>query len=129
MKYLNIVTALCCTTLISIFLSFHQNNTYESYIEIDSKTGRNERSTPRTFILPATPAIADEQERRLVLMSKKEQIQKCMLKLYDLGFKDFDNFEDLSNFKITLSIIKFQIERRLNLSGEFDIKTMEVLKC
>ena len=90
MKYLNIVTALCCTTLISIFLSFHQNNTYASYIEIDSKTGRNERSTPRTFILPATPAIADEQERRLVLMSKKEQIQKCMLKLYDLGFKDFD---------------------------------------
>jgi len=96
-------------------------------IEIDP--GRNEGSTPRTFILPATPAVAKEQERKQVALLRKNEIQKCMLKLYDQGLLNISNFDDIFDFKITLGIIKYQKQNQLHVSGEFNMETKSHLGC
>ena len=97
--------------------------------DIDIDPGRNEGSTPRTFVLPATPAVAKEQERKQVALLKKNEIQKCMLKLYDQGLLNISNFDDIFDFKITLGIIKYQKKNQLRVSGEFDMETKSHLGC
>lgn len=61
--FITISTLVCMATLVALISS----GTYLN-IDIDkdrytgNDKGRNERSTPRTFILPATPAVALIQE-------------------------------------------------------------------
>jgi hypothetical protein len=54
--------------------------------ESEDGTGRNERSTPRSFILPATPAVALAQQRRL-REPPDEAISLCLEQL-DSGVTD-----------------------------------------
>jgi len=129
LKYLNFVTLFCLTTIGVIFFIFLIESPDTLYNVLDDQSGRNERSTPRSFVLPATPAVVEEQERRIKLSLRKNEIEKCMLKLYDSGFDDFDDFDDLSNFKITLSIIKYQLAQKIRVSGEFDSRTKRTLRC
>ena len=58
-------TLLCLVTIVPfVFLWGAQNNFKKpDILQVDE--GRNENSTPRTFILPANPAVAAEQERKL----------------------------------------------------------------
>jgi hypothetical protein len=90
--------------------------------------GRNERSTPRSFILPATPAVAIRQEEKLLLRSKELQIKYCMLKLYDLGYKIMD-FEDIFGIHISIALIDFQARKLLPKTGKLDERTVELLGC
>ena len=61
------------------------NANVEAFNEIDP--GRNERSTPRTFVLPASPIVAFEQERKRSLLAESESTTYCMLKLKDFGYE------------------------------------------
>lgn len=128
-KIINLVTFLCCLTLMSLYFSPVVNKATFKLDDIDIDPGRNEGSTPRTFVLPATPAVAKEQERKQVALLKKNEIQKCMLKLYDQGLLNIYNFDDIFDFKITLGIIKYQKQNQLQVSGEFDMETKNHLGC
>ena len=128
-KIINLVTFLCCLTLMSLYFSPVVNKPTFKLDDIDIDPGRNEGSTPRTFVLPATPAVAKEQERKQVALLKKNEIQKCMLKLYDQDLLNISNFDDIFDFKITLGIIKYQKQNQLQVSGEFDMETKNHLGC
>lgn len=90
--------------------------------------GRNERSTPRSFILPATPAVAIRQEEKLFLRGNELQIKYCMLKLYDLGYKIM-NFEDIFDIHISIALIDFQSRNLLPKTGKLDERTVKLLGC
>ena len=128
--FINSVTFLSFITIISLLYVqvFNEKQISISPFKEDDPT-RNERSTPRTFILPATPAVADEQERRIGLYLQAKEIQRCMLKLYDKGYKDIGKFNDYSNFKITVSIIKFQRNNNLEVTGKLNKQTKTKLGC
>lgn len=127
--FVNIITLICILTLIILYKNplFNKNNNL--FIKTKNSQARNERSTPRTFILPATPAVAFAQEKRLSIVHKKNEIQRCIIKMYDLGYKNIGNFNDYSNFKITLNLIKFQKANNLEVTGEFNIETKTLLGC
>ena len=89
---------------------------------------RNERSTPRSFILPATPGVAFEQERQRSNKVRQAQIAKCLGMLRSRGFHVDDN-RTLLNAKLVEAIYTFQIDQELPASGQLDEATMRNLKC
>lgn len=89
---------------------------------------RNERSTPRSFILPATPGVAFEQERQKYDRGKQAQLAKCAGTLRNLGYQ-FSNSETLLNAKIVEAIFEFQVEHNLPATGRLDQATMRAMKC
>lgn len=127
--FFNSVTIISSMTIVLFFFSPFFNKSQFILDNVENDPGRNEGSTPRTFILPATPAVADEQERKKILFTKKFEIQKCMLNLYDAGYLNIFNFDDIFDFKIKLGIIKYQRKNDLLLSGDFNQQTKEHLKC
>jgi hypothetical protein len=89
---------------------------------------RNERSTPRAFILPATPSIAFEQERQKSERTKQVQIVQCLGVLRRHGFP-VDYHTTLLNSDLVEAIYVFQIAHHLPASGRLDEETMRELKC
>lgn len=89
---------------------------------------RNERSTPRSFILPRTPAVALEQERRRSLSRPGEDQDSCVGKLLEFadGFTTFDSTFDV---KAIETILAFQKRHGLNSTGRLDAATRSVLEC
>ena len=102
-KYMNLTTLICVLTLTVLFLSPVFTIKKNQLFVLKNDLGRNEGSTPRTFVLPATPAVAREQERKKELLLRKEEIQNCMVKLYDKGFRNLGSFDDFFSFKIKKS--------------------------
>ena len=94
--------------------------------EVDE--GRNEGSTPRSFVLPATPAVALIQEAKTERKQREKVIKICMLKLIDEGFYVRD-IDDIHDDQIPISVIRFQIRQALEKTGEFDLVTREALSC
>ena len=119
-------TVICVVTMMIYGFSHFSIEKQFLYEGIDK--GRNERSTPRSFILPATPAVALEQERKRIVREHEVQIKYCMLKLHDLGYRII-NFEDIFDIHIMLAIMDFQKKNGLEVSGELDAKTIESLEC
>jgi len=128
-KFFHIITVLCFLLICSLFFSPHFNKKNSELFRIGNDPGRNEGSTPRTFVLPANPAVAKEQERKQGLMLKKNEIQRCMLKLYDLGYQNLGSFDYYFSFKITQSIIEYQIKEGTGVTGIFDKNTKNKLGC
>jgi hypothetical protein len=131
-KKLNLINlnTLLCSITIGILLFYYQvQNQNKILYKIENDPGRNEGSTPRTFVLPATPAVAEEQERKQLLLLRKPQIQKCMFKLFDLGYKELGSFDDIFDIKITIALINYQRANNLKVSGKFDLETMKILDC
>lgn len=98
----------------------------------DQHSERNERSTPRSFILPATPAVAAEQDLRSsqdsAASNSRRQLALCAARLIDLGYEVGD--EPVSfNAKLSEAIYKYQEARGLNKTGRLDLPTMESLSC
>ena len=89
---------------------------------------RNERSTPRSFILPATPGVAFEQERQRSDKLKLAQVAKCLGLLRSSGYH-VDDIRTLLNAKLVEAIYTFQIDHDLHPSGKLDETTMRKLKC
>ena len=122
-------TILCVSTLLFSTLYYLINNQEKVLYKIENDPGRNEGSTPRTFVLPASPPVVVEQERKQSLLARKSEIQKCMFKLYDRGYKDLGSFDDIFDFKVTVALINFQRANNIEVSGEFGNETMQKLGC
>lgn len=89
---------------------------------------RNENSTPRSFILPATPAVAEEQERKLSKSDDLRSEAKCIVKLIDLGYP-VDSFDPSFNATLIAATYKFQSEQHIVPSGRLDRITKSRLGC
>ena len=100
-----------------------------SHMSMDEDdSDRNENSTPRSFILPATPAVAEEQERKKTEILKGIQADKCMSKLKDLGYP-IDDFDTSFNAKLVEAILSYQSKSKLNRTGQLDSETRKKLGC
>ena len=126
MKFLNLFTII---NLIGIFfavaISIEKKN--QSKLLYFHEDGRNNSSTPPTFILPATPAVAEIQENRKGL--NRVEIIDCAVKLYDKDFKRFSLNNNIDNIYLTVEILKFQNQNNIEMTGFFDNKTKEHLNC
>ena len=100
-----------------------------SYLTMDEDdSDRNENSTPRSFILPATPAVAEEQERKKAEILKGIYADKCMSKLKDLGYP-IDDFDSSFNAKLIEAILSYQEKMAVNKTGKLDLVTRVKLGC
>jgi hypothetical protein len=125
-----------CTTLsvaylvfVTIFLiEIIEPEAQLAYREPQSAAGRNENSTPRTFVLPATPAVAGQQERLQKLIDNEPTIKRCMLALFDEGYP-IGNIEAIDNIHLFVSLIRFQRTSQIDVTGEFDFQTTDKLGC
>jgi len=109
------------------FLLFAQD-LFKAPIQVEVEGGRNEGSTPRTFVLPANPAVALEQERKADLIKNAPWIVGCLVKLNDLGHH-FANIEDITSHEVLVETLNFQYSNNLNPSGVIDEKTRALLQC
>jgi hypothetical protein len=93
--------------------------------------GRNERSTPRSFILPATPAVALEQELRLREQTDKRQaamIDRCAAGLVVRGYDVGDEIVSF-NAKLVEAIFLYQEQNGLVATGRLNDATRRSLGC
>ena len=72
MGELKVMTGIFVLTIASYALSSLYSNEYTKDRAI-SDAGRNEGSTPRSFILPATPAVALIQEERVLVVESSPE--------------------------------------------------------
>jgi len=107
-------------------------NYQPSHLASVPESGRNERSTPRSFILPATPAVAFEQEMRSAGNSAagitKRQIAVCANRLMDMGY-DVGDEAVTFNAKLSQAIYEYQRTQGLNKTGKLDPETVRSLSC
>ena len=125
---------LLCLTLIylsisawTIHITSMEPNGYSDEL-LEDDLNRNERSTPRSFILPSTPAVAEEQDRKKEQLTKGINNDRCVLKLKDLGYP-IDVLESSFNAKFIEAIILFQNENSLPPTGIINIETRIKLDC
>ena len=88
---------------------------------------RTERSTPREFLLPATPAVAEIQEQRRKEKNKSE-IVACLSILDKKGY-DVYNLEDDIAANSKASIYKYQIANKIKADGMLNKETKKSLEC
>jgi hypothetical protein len=95
----------------------------------DSEDGieRNERSTPRSFILPATPAVALAQQSRLQ-EPLDEGISLCLEKLDSRGYGS-DRASPLTTARNVTAIFNFQRDQGIVASGRLNDDTRTRLGC
>lgn len=94
----------------------------------ESLAERNERSVPRSFILPATPAVAFEQEAQQADAAQQAHIAKCVGALRVLGYDPGDSKTAL-NAKLVEAVYTYQAAHKLSATGRLDKRTMGLLKC
>lgn len=100
-----------------------------SHLTVDeSDIDRNENSTPRSFILPATPAVVEAQESKKKLLKEGLNLDKCLLNLKDMGYS-IDDINSAFNAKYIEAIINFQISKGLPATGNLDKLTIKYLGC
>jgi len=129
MKALSISTLIYFTIFAVLVIQLtHQSTESISHQYNGNDEGRNERSSPRSFILPSTPAVALVQEKKISMREQEFQIKYCMLKLHDLGYT-IRGFEDIFDIKIFTALLDYQKMKGLNITGEFESKTISSLGC
>ena len=89
---------------------------------------RNENSTPRSFILPATPAVAEEQERKIAKSHELKSEAKCISKLIDMGYS-IDSFDPSFNATLISATFLYQSSNGLKPTGRLDTRTKAKLRC
>lgn len=89
---------------------------------------RNERSTPRSFILPATPGVALRQERERGELKQLSEIAGCVPQFKERGI-EFEGLPLSSNLAFKGAVAKFQRDNRLPVTGRIDEFTEEALRC
>ena len=128
MKLLNALSGVYVLFVFAFVLGVGLSSSGGEYRVSGSAAGRNENSTPRTFVLPATPAVAGEQERLQRLLENEPQRKRCMLALFDRGYS-IGNIEAIDNIQVVVSIIRFQRESGLTVTGDLDMATTQSLGC
>lgn len=94
----------------------------------ESLAERNERSVPRSFILPATPGVAFEQEAQRADATRQAQIARCVGALRVLGYDPGDSTTFL-NAKLVEAVYTYQVAHKLPTNGRLDELTIGMLKC
>jgi hypothetical protein len=94
----------------------------------EDEAQRNERSTPRSFILPATPAVAEEQEQQVREAKEGVDVFGCLEKLRLLGY-GADNTPPALRATNLEAIFRFQKEHGLTPNARLDRETVRLLKC
>ncbi len=89
---------------------------------------RNERSTPRSFILPATPAVATEQENEQRELRRGVKPFECLGRLQALGYEADDTPPVLTARNVG-AIFKFQQDWSIATTGRLDSDTVALLQC
>jgi len=99
------------------------------YAESDeSDPERNEQSTPRSFVLPATPAVAIEQEQRAIEQNNGLNNGKCISRLRDMGYQ-IDDMDASFNATYIRAVIEYQKINKLKITGAPDAETRKRLGC
>jgi hypothetical protein len=130
-QLLQILVVLSAIVLLSLNWTGHSSvklNIYGLHAVEEHGTGRNERSTPRSFVLPATPGVAIAQESLKVTGLYPRRVSKCVSVLRTLGYQ-IDGDESLLNAKVVEAIYTFQSDQHLPTTGKMDELTMRALKC
>jgi hypothetical protein len=127
MGELKIMTGIFVLTIASYALSSLYTNEYKKDRAI-SDAGRNEGSTPRSFILPATPAVALIQEEKVRLKENERLIKRCLLALHDLGYfiRDLD---DIYDDNIPVLLLRYQMQEKIEKTAKLDPTTISNLVC
>jgi hypothetical protein len=89
---------------------------------------RNEDSTPRSFILPATPGVALEQERQKREKDPVPVIADCLSKLRERGVNIAENETDF-DVKLVEAVFELQRQTGLPATGKLDDTTKSYLRC
>jgi hypothetical protein len=108
-----------------VVLSSESNESSEAPDEdqtVDAR--RNESSTPRSFILPASPAVALQLEQSDVAARQTS----CAHKLRTIGIDVVDDKSLLESIVVS-KLREFQKARGLKVTGLLDQQTIEVLGC
>ena len=129
-------STLILAVLTAIFFSIALFSTYKIYTkqqlayddEDEIDVDRNEQSTPRAFILPATPAVTEAQENKKKQIAKGLNSDKCLVRLKDLGYP-IDDLDSSFNAKYIEAIIKFQKSKNIQVTGLIDELTKKNLGC
>ena len=90
--------------------------------------GRNEQSTPREFILPATSAVARAQENKHRLKLKGVDIGKCLAIIRSKGFSLMSE-EIIRNVELKRAIMIVQEEIDMTQTGNLDFEFATKLGC
>ena len=127
MGELKIMTGIFLLTIAAYALSSLYSNEYKKERAI-SDAGRNEGSTPRSFILPATPAVALIQEEKVRLKENELLIKRCLLALHDLGYfiRDLD---DIFDDNIPVVLLRYQMQKKIEKTAKLDPTTISNLEC
>lgn len=114
-------------SIVFTFLHVYEEGLNKQMI-FSEDSNRNENSTPRSFILPATPAVASEQEKRNLNSDDYQLRISCMKKLQELNYDVGDEPMEF-NAKLKVALYEFQKSVQLKPTGVLDIKTIEALGC
>jgi hypothetical protein len=125
---LHVCTAIFLVTLgLVSFTAFHRSAIWDERIS-EEGAERNERSTPRAFILPATPAVAEEQERQARDLRDGVHTFRCLQTLRTLGY-DADDAPPALRARNLEAILRFQRDRGMKATGRLDRDTVTSLRC
>src|SRR5207253_10676868 len=89
---------------------------------------RNERSTPRSFVLPATPAVAEEQQRQAQELRDGVDALACLHRLRALGY-NADDAPPVFRARNLEALSRFQSDRGIKPTGRLDRNTARLLRC
>lgn len=93
------------------------------------ESSRNERSTPRSFVLPASPEIALQQERRRVQASSPHLTAlKCLAHLMQRGYW-LGGEPSVNDAQTIEALYEFQLNQGIAGTGRLDEATMRYLQC
>jgi hypothetical protein len=127
MRLLLSSTVICVVALI-ILMPFVEWKAVPDQPETSDPFGRNDESTPMSFILPATPAVAVEQEKRLRLRQERASQSQCLKQLRVAGY-DADEMLPTFTARNMAAIFKFQKNHDIAATAKFDSKTRALLGC
>jgi len=128
-RVMNPVTAICLLTICLCLNEFYVSDKGYRFDNVEDDPGRNENSTPRTLILPATPAVAREQERKKEFINRHDEIMRCIVALDDTNFMNLKGLDDIFDIRVTVALIEYQSEKKINVTAEFDPVTKKRLGC
>lgn len=125
-KALQVAVMVCAAAI--VLVKWTQSGEGHPGYDVSDAQGieRNERSTPRSFVLPATPGIAFEQERQDV--GRANLNLKCVRRLQDLGYEAEDRSLML-NIQLVEAVYRHQVMNGLPATGRLDLATMKSLEC
>lgn len=121
-----VVLSLVAIFAIEILASINEASRHEE--NVNDESFRNERSTPRSFILPATPGVAFKQEQERDENRQMRLAAGCVAQLRERGF-NFDGLPAASNASFSEALFKFQNQNGLPTTGKLDEFTEEALRC